>query len=170
MVQAQRQPGIGSRVRVSKPRQRLAAQPRLLSDCVMKLYGNLILAATICVVIFWIIMALRPAHAASRVVVGKPTVIQSALLPPPKYDKPYDGELEIRFFRTPQTCNELAPIVAATPDALRFRLITSAVGCPSQPKISQRAKAEISRSCYATNLRTATAGSTQTQRRGKSST
>src|SRR5262249_24424382 len=30
----------------------------------MKLYGNMILMATICIVIFWIVMALRPAQAA----------------------------------------------------------------------------------------------------------
>jgi hypothetical protein len=59
----------------------------------MKLYGNMILMATICIVIFWIVMALRPAHAGQRphVVVGKPkivyTTIRGAMFPPPKYDK-----------------------------------------------------------------------------------
>jgi hypothetical protein len=68
----------------------------------MKFYGNIILITLICIVIFWAFMALRPAHARTNAVVGKPrvvtTVIQAALLPPPQYDKRYDGELEIRFF------------------------------------------------------------------------
>jgi len=42
------------------------------------------------------------AHAAPRVVVGKPriiiTTIRGSMFPPPKYDKPYEGELEIIFF------------------------------------------------------------------------
>jgi hypothetical protein len=37
-----------------------------------------------------------------HVVVGKPRIvtvtIKGVMFPPPKYDKPYDGELEIRFF------------------------------------------------------------------------
>ena len=42
------------------------------------------------------------AHARPQVVVGKPriiyTTVKGALFPPPKYDKPYEGELEIIFF------------------------------------------------------------------------
>jgi hypothetical protein len=77
----------------------------------MKPFGNVILMTVICIVIFWMFMALRPAQAATgaahagqrpHAVVGKTRiitrVIPGALMPPPKYDKPYDGELEIRFF------------------------------------------------------------------------
>lgn len=55
------------------------------------------------------------AHAGQRAhaIVGQPRIItriiQTGLLPPPKYDKPYDGELEIWFFSNPadvqQACN-----------------------------------------------------------------
>jgi hypothetical protein len=45
------------------------------------------------------------AQAGQRVVVDKPRtvarIIQGSLMPPPQYDKPYDGELEIRLFSTP---------------------------------------------------------------------
>ena len=51
-------------------------------------------------------LATEAAHAAQRphVVISKPrvitktTYIKISTLPPPKYDKPYEGELEIRFF------------------------------------------------------------------------
>ena len=49
-------------------------------------------------------LAIGAAHAGSRpqVAVGKPriitTTVKGALYPPPKYDKPYEGELELRFF------------------------------------------------------------------------
>jgi hypothetical protein len=38
---------------------------------VTKTYGNLVLMATICVVIFWIFMALNPAAASWRLIPGK---------------------------------------------------------------------------------------------------
>src|SRR5262249_16144998 len=49
------------------------------------------------------VLATSAGHAGQRsYVVGKPkivtTIIKGLLLPPPKYDKPYEGELEIRFF------------------------------------------------------------------------
>ena len=50
------------------------------------------------------VLTASAAHAGQRahVVTGKPriitTTIRGALFPPPKYDKPYDGELEIIFF------------------------------------------------------------------------
>jgi len=50
------------------------------------------------------VLAASAAHAGQRprVIVGKPriitTTIKGVMLPPPKYDKPYDGELEIVFF------------------------------------------------------------------------
>jgi hypothetical protein len=68
----------------------------------MKFYGNIILITVICIVVFWMFMALRPAHARTLAVVGKPRIVTRiipiALMPPSKYDKPYDGELEIRLF------------------------------------------------------------------------
>jgi hypothetical protein len=48
------------------------------------------------------VLSASVAHAAPRVVVGKPkiitTTIRGSMFPPPKYDKPYEGELEIIFF------------------------------------------------------------------------
>jgi len=38
----------------------------------MKTYGNVILMAAICIVIFWVFMALRPANASWRLIPGKP--------------------------------------------------------------------------------------------------
>jgi len=38
----------------------------------MKTYGNVILMAVICIVIFWVFMALRPANASWRLIPGKP--------------------------------------------------------------------------------------------------
>ena len=45
-----------------------------------------------------------PAQARPQAVVGKPKIItrtiwiKTGLMPPPKYDKPYEGDLEIQFF------------------------------------------------------------------------
>ena len=53
----------------------------------------------------------RPAHAVPRVVVGKPKIVTRTvtglLAPPPKYDKPYEGELEIVFFQIKKTWTRL---------------------------------------------------------------
>jgi hypothetical protein len=57
------------------------------------------------------------AHAASRphVEVGKPRIIvrhitiRGSLLPPPKYDKPYEGELEIQFFSSSEDVQRVCP-------------------------------------------------------------
>jgi hypothetical protein len=38
----------------------------------MKTYGNIILMTVICIVVFWVFMALRPAHAAQVWVPGSP--------------------------------------------------------------------------------------------------
>jgi hypothetical protein len=38
----------------------------------MKSYGNMILMATICVVIFWVFMALPPANASWQLIPGQP--------------------------------------------------------------------------------------------------
>jgi hypothetical protein len=51
----------------------------------MKTYGNVILMATICVVIFWVFMALRPAAASWRLIPGKA----------------YDGHIAVRSYREP---------------------------------------------------------------------
>src|SRR5262249_4388236 len=53
----------------------------------MKTYGNLLLMSAICIVIFWIFMALRPAQAAGRI---------GMWLPPAQYDGLHTGELTIR--------------------------------------------------------------------------
>src|SRR5262249_28739411 len=49
----------------------------------------------------------------AHVVVGKPriitTTVRISLLPPPKYDKPYDGELEIRFFSNSEDVKGACP-------------------------------------------------------------
>ena len=51
-----------------------------------------------------LLLATEAAHAAQRpyVAVGRPKIIRTtipgSLYPPPKYDKPYEGELEIVYF------------------------------------------------------------------------
>src|SRR5262245_8889692 len=83
------------------------------------------LVTAICVVIFWVFMALRPAHARDQRahdVVGKPRIvtrnIPGALMPPPKYDKLYDGELEIRLFSNAadvqQACKNISGVHSET--------------------------------------------------------
>src|SRR5262249_30826138 len=81
-----------------------------------KFYGNLVLMTVICIVIFWIFMAVHPAHASHarpQMVVGKPKVVTrivpGSMLPPPKYDKPYDGELEIVFFSSSEDIKQVCP-------------------------------------------------------------
>ena len=61
------------------------------------------------------VLSASAAHAGQRphVVVGKPkivyTTIRGAMFPPPKYDKPYDGELEIRFFSSSEDVRGACP-------------------------------------------------------------
>ena len=51
----------------------------------MKTYGNIILMTVICIVIFWVFMALRPASASWQLIPGKP----------------YDGRIAVRSFKEP---------------------------------------------------------------------
>jgi len=54
-----------------------------------------------------LLMATGTAHAVQRNrVVVRQVVIPAGLLPPPKYDKPYDGELEIRFFSSAEDVDQ----------------------------------------------------------------
>jgi hypothetical protein len=97
----------------------------------MKPYGNVILMTLICIVIFWVFMALRPANARDQRahdVVGKPRIvtriIPGALMPPPKYDKLYDGELEIRLFSNAadvqQACKNVSDVHSSETGCARF--------------------------------------------------
>ena len=65
---------------------------------------------TICALV---LLASMPAYARPQVVVGKPRIvtvtIRGSMLPPPKYDKPYEGELEIVFFSNSEDIKKVCP-------------------------------------------------------------
>jgi len=92
---------------------------------VTKTYGNLVLMTTICALV---LLASMPAYARPQVVVGKPRIvtvtIRGSMLPPPKYDKPYEGELEIVFFSNSEDIKKCAPICTLKPRAPRTRMIS----------------------------------------------
>jgi hypothetical protein len=50
-------------------------------------------------VTFLMVSTALPVHARPQVVVGKPKIVyfKISLFPPPKYDVPYEGNLEIRL-------------------------------------------------------------------------
>jgi hypothetical protein len=51
----------------------IRAQKEVTATIVTKTYGNIILMTVICVVIFWIFMAIRPAAASWRLIPGDTT-------------------------------------------------------------------------------------------------
>jgi hypothetical protein len=61
----------------------------------MKSFGNLILMTLICIVIFWVFMALRPAKAAA--VIQRGNEGWHIELSPLEFDRPFDGKLEIIY-------------------------------------------------------------------------
>jgi hypothetical protein len=69
----------------------------------MKTYGNIVLMAAICIVIFWVFMALRPANASWRLIPGKP----------------YDGHSPISVLKEPPRCS--TGVVNVPADGLNVR-------------------------------------------------
>jgi hypothetical protein len=74
----------------------------------MKPFGNLILMTVICIVIFWVFMALRPAHAVDQLYPMTSTQIE--YLPPKEFDHEYREGL-VRINRGTQRC----PILKSGP-------------------------------------------------------
>jgi hypothetical protein len=107
-----------TRTRAKSTQKRAALQPTQRNRSQqMKTYGNLLLMTAICIVIFWIFMALRPAQAAGRI---------GMWLPPAQYDGLYTGELTIRRVATMQEIRDLCPSqnfngLPATACTLRMR-------------------------------------------------
>jgi len=62
-------------------------------------------------VTFLMVSTALPVHARPQVVVGKPKIVyfKISLFPPPKYDVPYEGNLEIRLYSSLEAVRAACP-------------------------------------------------------------